>query len=82
MARGTTCFWETVIGRDNRFSGQTSPVIELSIKSKKDSIVNFSSKTTSFVDKDGEKFLHELPFSFFIVFGYDGSILFLGQFLC
>ena len=41
--------------------GQTSSVIELSIKSKKNNNLNLSSKTTSFWDKDGEKVFLELP---------------------
>ena len=61
MAVGTTFFQKTVVGRNYRFLGQTSPVIKLSIKSKKNNNVNVSSKKTSFWDKDGEKVFRELP---------------------
>ena len=49
MATGTTLFRKTVFGRNYRFSGQTLPVIKLSIKSKKNINVNVSSKKTSFL---------------------------------
>ena len=61
MATGTNLFRTTVFGRNYQFSGQTLPVIILSIKSKKNIDVNVSSKKTSFWDKDGEKYFRELP---------------------
>ena len=61
MATSTTCFKKPVIGRNYQYPGQTSSVIKFSIKSKKNNNVNLSSKTTSFWDKDGEKFLREQP---------------------
>ena len=54
MATGTTFFRKTVFGRNYRFSGETSPVIKLSIKSKKNDNVNVLSRKTSCWDKDGE----------------------------
>ena len=60
-ATGTTVFREKVFGRNYRFSGQTSQVIKLSIKSKKNNNVIVSSKKTSFgTNKDGENFVREL----------------------
>ena len=61
MATGTTLFRNIVFGQNYQFSGQTLPVIKLSIKSKKNIDVNVSSKKTSFLDKDGEKYFRELP---------------------
>ena len=60
-ATSTTVFRENIFGRNYRFSGQTSQVIKLSIKSMKNNNVNVSSKKTSFWDKDGEIFFRELP---------------------
>ena len=60
MAAGTTFFRKTVVGRNYRFSGQISPVIKLSIKSKKNNNVNVSSKKTSFWDRDGENVTYML----------------------
>ena len=54
-------FEEKVFGRNYRFSGQTSQVIKLSIKSKKNNNVTVPSNKTSFWDNDGEKFFRELP---------------------
>ena len=62
-ATGTTVFRGKVFGRNYWFLGQTSQVIKLSIKSKKNNNVNVSSKKTSFWDKDGEKFFVNYRFS-------------------
>ena len=61
MATLTTCFRKTAFDQHYRFSGQKSPMINLSIKSKRNNNVNLPSKTTSFRDKDGEKFFRLLP---------------------
>ena len=58
---GYHCLSRKIFGQNYRFSGQTSQVIKLSIKSKKNNNVNVSSKKTSFRDKDGEKCFRELP---------------------
>ena len=60
MAAGTTFFRKTVVRRNYRFSAEASPVIKLSIKSKKNNNVNVSSIETSFWNEDGEKVFGEL----------------------
>ena len=63
MAAGTTFFRKMVFDRNYLFSGQTSPVIKFSIKSRKNNNVNVSSKKTSFGTKKVKKFFLNYQFS-------------------
>ena len=63
MATSTTCFGKTIIGRNYRFPGQTSPVIKLSIKSKKNNNVNLSSKQPVFGTMMMQNFFVNYQFS-------------------
>ena len=62
-ATGTTVFRGKVFGRNNWFSGQTSQVIKLSTKSKKNNNVNMSSKRPVFGTKMVKNFFVNYRFA-------------------